>query len=82
MSWNRTQQRRKILNKRYKVLQAAHRMLLAGVWPDDRGILKEYSYNKKSVRVEGNRKIRRKSIDYIPPRGHHKKLYDYKWTIL
>ena len=82
MSWNRSRQEKAILNKRYKMCRLFLHYAVSGVWLDDRGILREYSVNRKSARIRGNKKIRRMKLDYIPPKGHHKKLYEYKWEIL
>ena len=71
-------------NRRLKKLHAETRNTYgAGAYFDsEKGRLAKYSVNKKSVRQMGNRRLRRKRIDFAPSVGWYRRAYDYWWTVI
>lgn len=52
-------------------------------YDEDKNRLIRYSCNEKWAKNQGNRKIRRLSIEESIPNGKvYRKVYDYQWVIL
>lgn len=79
MGYRRAAERNRRLKKLHE--NTRHTYGAGAYYSDRRGRLVRYSVNSKRVRQAGNRKLRRRKIDFAPSSGWHRKAFDYWWTV-